>query len=100
MSFTPGAPSIPDDTSTPHGRTVANASATFSAVRPPARTNFRPGFESANRAQTSQSGRIPLPPGNGPPEASMWIRGYVSAGGTVGSGAPAGDGGTGTDGTR
>ena len=55
--FIPGADSIPLDTSTPHGRAVRIAVATFSLVRPPAR---KTGFSS--RGTRFQSKRWPLPP--------------------------------------
>jgi hypothetical protein len=40
-SFTPGADSTPEATSTPIGRTVMMASSMFSGVSPPARTTLR-----------------------------------------------------------
>ena len=40
-SFSPGAASMPDDTSTAYGRAARTASPTFSALSPPASTNGR-----------------------------------------------------------
>src|SRR6266545_1685316 len=58
-SFTPGADSTPDDTSTPKGRTARIALATLSGVRPPASTTRR---FCAIPAACVQSTTAPVPP--------------------------------------
>src|SRR5690606_2612492 len=57
-SFTPGARSTPLLTSTPNGRTVAIASATFTAFNPPASTSC---VRAASRCAVAQSAVVPDP---------------------------------------
>src|SRR5262245_126003 len=58
-SFTPGADSTPDDTSTPNGCTARMAVATLSGVRPPASTTLRVFAIPAARVQSTA---LPVPP--------------------------------------
>src|SRR6185295_10507374 len=59
-SFSPGAPSTPDDTSTASGRTMRIASATFSGVSPP---ESMIGFLRETVESKFQSNARPWPPG-------------------------------------
>ena len=58
-SFTPGAASTPEATSTAYGSTAAIPAATFAAVRPPERIC---GTGERRRAASAQSHVSPLPP--------------------------------------
>ncbi len=65
--FSPGRVSIPEETSTAYGRTIAIASPTLSAVNPPAKTSRR---VRASTAAAGQSASWPVPPGASPVAAS------------------------------
>src|SRR5512147_583460 len=72
-SFSPGADSTPEATSTPQGLTCLTASATFSGVNPPASNS---GYFFANSAAPFQSAVTPLPPYKPLTEASTNNIGY------------------------
>src|SRR5262249_41432197 len=59
-SFSPGARSTPDETSTAGARVIRNASATLSASRPPESMNGTPGL---TPCRSCQSKLFPSPPG-------------------------------------
>ena len=63
-SLRPGAASTPLTTSTPHGRSVAMASATFSGVSPPAATSFTRSrvLEEGFAAPQPSRNACPVPP--------------------------------------
>src|SRR4029077_18505637 len=59
-SFTPGALSTPDETSTPGARVMRSASATFSGFKPPESMN---GIDKSIFSSRCQSNGLPRPPG-------------------------------------
>ena len=65
-SLTPGADSMPDATSTAHGRTVFIASNTLSGFNPPAKMSRPLGLAGHNR----QSNALPVPPWRSGAQAS------------------------------
>ena len=81
-SLRPGSDSTPDTTSTPQGRRVAIASATFSGERPPATMSRRWGAARRNEPLApAQSKRRPVPPARAATRESIsrasiawWVR--------------------------